>query len=97
MDIGMLWFDNDKKASVPARVERAARYYQEKYGKKPDLCYIHPKMVKGKNGKKNGGEKASPKFPLKIGKILVLKNEKVLPDHFWIGISTGEERINSGG
>ena len=33
MDIGMLWFDNDKKSSIPSKVEKAARYYQKKYGK----------------------------------------------------------------
>ena len=52
MDIGMLWFDNDQKSSIPSKVERAARYYQKKYGKNPDLCYVHPKMVKGANGGK---------------------------------------------
>jgi len=94
MDIGMLWFDNDKKASIPTKVEKAARYYQKKYGKKPDVCYVHPKMVKGENGKKNGAKKPALSNPLKIGKILVLKNDKVLPDHFWIGIRTLEDQIS---
>ena len=90
MEIGMLWFDNDKKASVPSKVEKAARYYHQKYGVNPDLCYVHPKTVRGGNGrlsKKAGLE------PIKIGKILVLKNEKVQPDHFWIG--KGADDINS--
>ena len=94
MDIGMLWFDNDKKTSIPTKVEKAARYYQQKYGVNPDVCYVHPKMVSGKNGKKNGKKKAAHRKPLKIGKILVLKNEKVLPDHFWIGIRTAEDQIS---
>ncbi len=94
MDIGMLWFDNDKKTSIPNKVERAAKYYQKKYGKNPDLCYVHPKMVKGENGKNRGTKKNIAPTSLKIGKILVLKNEKVLPDHFWIGVRTGEDRIN---
>ena len=29
-----------------------------------------------------------------IGKILVLLNKKVLPDHFWIGIGTAEEPLS---
>ncbi len=94
MDIGMLWFDNDQKSSIPSKVERAARYYQKKYGKNPDLCYVHPKMVKGANGEKKNSNKSSSQKPLKIGKILILKNEKVLPDHFWIGISTAEDPIS---
>jgi len=94
MDIGMLWFDNDKKSSIPSKVEKAARYYQKKYGKNPDVCYVHSKMVKGENGKKNGSKKIAGGNPLKIGKILVLKNDKVLPDHFWIGIRTMEDKIS---
>ena len=94
MDIGMLWFDNDKKSSIPSKVERAARYYQKKYGKNPDLCYIHPKMVTAENGEKKNSKKITGQKPLKIGKILILKNEKVLPDHFWIGISTVEDPIS---
>jgi hypothetical protein len=94
MDIGMLWFDNDQKTSVPSKVERAARYYQKKYGKNPNLCYVHPKMVKEEKVGKNGETKTSKQDSLKIGKILVLKNEKILPDHYWIGISTAEDPIS---
>ena len=94
MDIGMLWFDNDKKTSIPSKVERAAQYYQKKYGKNPNLCYVHPKMVIAENGGKKSSKKTDAKKPLKIGKVLVLKNEKVLPDHFWIGISSSEDPIS---
>jgi hypothetical protein len=94
MDIGMLWFDNDKKSSIPSKVEKAALYYQKKYGKNPDVCYVHPKTVKGENGKDNGSKKNLGENPLKIGKILVLKNDNVLPDHFWIGIRTMEDKIS---
>jgi len=90
----MLWFDNDRKSSIPSKVEKAARYYQKKYGKKPDVCYVHPKMVKGEKGKNNDAKKSTVGNPLKIGKILVLKNDKVLPDHFWIGIRTLEDKIS---
>jgi hypothetical protein len=94
MDIGMLWFDNDQKTSVPSKVERAARYYQKKYGKNPNLCYVHPKMVKGEKTGKNTSKKSTQPDAIKIGKILILKNEKILPDHFWIGISTAEDPIS---
>lgn len=95
MEIGMLWFDNDKKASIPSKVEKAARYYQQKYGVNPDLCYVHPKTVKGEKGGKKRSRKLGGQDSLQIGKILVLKNEKVLPDHFWIGKGAG--KLNSGG
>ena len=45
MDIGMLWFDNDKKSDYEAKIERAATYYRDKYGKAPNLCFVHPCMI----------------------------------------------------
>ena len=85
MEIGMLWFDNDKKTSIPSKVAKAARYYQEKYGVTPDLCYVHPKTVQGEKRGNGSAIKPVGQETLTIGKIRVLKNEKVLPDHFWIG------------
>jgi len=38
MSTGMLWFDNDPKLDLPAKIQRAIEYYQKKYGQKPDLC-----------------------------------------------------------
>jgi len=41
MDVGMLWFDATPDRSLGAKVERAATYYREKYGRRPNVCYIH--------------------------------------------------------
>jgi hypothetical protein len=45
MKIGMLWFDNDPKAELKVKIERAASYYSKKYGQAPNLCFIHPSMI----------------------------------------------------
>ena len=45
MNIGMLWFDNDPKAEIAIKIDRAATYYHTKYGIVPNLCFIHPSMV----------------------------------------------------
>jgi hypothetical protein len=47
MKIGMLWFDNDPKADLKIKIERAASYYSKKYGQSPNLCFIHPSMGSG--------------------------------------------------
>ena len=39
MKIGMLWFDNNPKIGVEDKVRRAAKYYQNKYGKAANLCF----------------------------------------------------------
>jgi hypothetical protein len=43
MDTGMLWFDNDSKTTLAAKVQRAAEYYHTKYGCAPNLCLVNPK------------------------------------------------------
>ena len=36
----MLWFDNDQDTDLQAKIERAATYYQKKYGQIADLCLV---------------------------------------------------------
>lgn len=73
MNIGMLWFDNDPKADLKVKIERAASYYRTKYGQAPNLCFVHPSMVPETQGKN--------------GSIEIRTTRSVLPNHFWIGIN----------
>lgn len=88
MNIGMLWFDNDPKCELPGKIERAATYYQKKYGRRPDLCFVHPCMlsVYRSEEKKNGDQ---PKLKLTTGNVEVRTTRSVLPNHLWIGINAG--------
>ena len=72
MNAGMLWFDNDPKTSLAAKVIRAADYYTHKYGRVPNLCLVHPNTL---------GEKTP-----ELEAIAVRPYRPVLPDHLWIGI-----------
>jgi len=81
MNIGMLWFDNDPKAELTLKVERAAAYYRNKYGRQPTLCFVHPSML----GSPNAGQ--DPQTSLKAGNIEVRSTRSVLPNHFWIGVN----------
>ncbi len=74
MNIGMLWFDNDTKADLAAKIKRASSYYKDKYGQAPNLCFVHPSMV-AKDGHSEAG-------------IELRTTRSVLPNHFWLGIST---------
>lgn len=86
MDIGMLWFDNDKGADLNIKVARATQYYQKKYGQMPNLCFVNPCMV-GHNG--NGNSKVNP---LKTGDgVEIRESVTLLPNHFWIGINRPED------
>ncbi len=72
MSTGMLWFDNDPKSDLVAKIQRATEYYQKKYGQKPDLCYVNPAAMNGKLPKSAGVE--------------VYTNQMILPNHLWLGV-----------
>jgi hypothetical protein len=72
MNIGMMWFDNDPKTALATKIERAADYYAKKYGRRPDLCLVHPSML----GENQTAECA----------IAVRPYRPVMPGHLWIGI-----------
>ncbi|MDD5367444.1 MAG: hypothetical protein PHQ40_00300 [Anaerolineaceae bacterium] len=71
--ICMMWFDNDPKAGLEKKLQRAAAYYEAKYGQAPTLCYVHPVMLgEGK--------------PV-AGALEVRSSGSILPHHFWIGMA----------
>lgn len=72
MKTGMLWYDDDPKSDLGDKIVRAASYYQRKYGRVPDLCFVHPSMLGEAPPKPNG--------------IEVRTNRQILPNHLWIGI-----------
>jgi len=73
MNVGMLWLDTDRKRTLDEKVQRAAEYYQDKYGRLPDLCFVNNKsLCEAKN----------------VGHVEVKTTRTVLPDHFWLGMAT---------
>ena len=95
MNVGMLWFDNDPKVDLEAKIERAADYYRSKYGKKPTLCFVHPSMLivgAFKNGQPgNDASQPAPNKRLANCGIEIRSNRSVLPNHFWIGVNGSVE------
>ncbi|HSF80798.1 MAG TPA: hypothetical protein VLA49_06170 [Anaerolineales bacterium] len=85
MNIGMLWYDNDQKTEINLKIQRAASYYQNKYGTHPNICFVHPSMLVT-NSTEND-EKG-----IKSGEILIKPSFSVLPNHFWIGVNGSLEK-----
>jgi len=73
MDVGMLWFDSNHQQDVSVRIEKASMYYKSKYGRKPDICYVHPSTL-------------CEAIPNEVDGMKVLMSQTVLPNHFWLGI-----------
>jgi len=72
MNIGMLWFDSNQAMEVAKRVELAADYYREKYGRAATLCFVHPSTLSE---------------PMKLGRMEIRPMDTVQPYHFWLGIN----------
>jgi hypothetical protein len=81
MNVGMLWFDNDTKIDLNSKISRAARYYKDKYGRIPNLCYVHPTMTE------KPVEQNDESTKLRAGDIEIRMTRSVLPNHIWIGIN----------
>jgi hypothetical protein len=73
MNIGMLWFDNDNKADLATKIQKAVTYYHDKYGKAPNLCLVNPRTLGDASYSKTG--------------IEVRTTRSVLPNHFWLGVN----------
>lgn len=73
MKIGMLWLDTDKKRSFDEKVRRAVEYYEDKYGRLPELCLVNKSTLSGEK---------------KVDHVIVQPAKSVLPGHFWLGMSS---------
>src|SRR6266436_4456461 len=91
MNVGMMWFNDNPKTPLTAKVLEAAEYYRTKYGQSPDLCLVNPAtyaQIKAAEGRP--AEPAEAGQPELIegqnGKILIRALRSILPGHLWIGV-----------
>ena len=77
MKTGLLWFDDDPRRELEDKVLRAAVHYEQKYGRMPNLCFVHPGAFNG-NGKRR---------VKKAGKVDIRPGRSVLRHHFWLGMA----------
>ena len=78
---GLLWLDADPKRDLADKVARAAKCYHNKFGRRPDLCFVNPSMLS--NG---SGPHAADRDFLEVNGVRLLPADNVLKHHFWIGI-----------
>jgi hypothetical protein len=74
---GMLWFDNDPKTALRAKIIAAADYFRKKYGQVPNYCEVNPQMLGDDD--------------MQIGVLVVRSNRKITPGHLWIGVKEKED------
>ena len=73
MNIGMLWQDDSDKP-LKEKIERAAEYYEEKYGNQADLVFVHPDEME----------------TVKLAGVKVRSSRNVLKGHLWLGLEAGD-------
>lgn len=77
MNAGLLWLDDDKRRPFAQKVQRAADYYEEKYGRLPEMCLVNAHMIESEQ---------------QVGKIKVQPTKTVLRNHFWLGMRVQNEK-----
>lgn len=77
MRVGMLWLDDDRRTAIDERVDRAVAYYRGKYGRRPNLCIVHPSTL-GEEVYRGSAE------------VELQTSNAVLPDHLWLGVREPE-------
>jgi hypothetical protein len=73
MRTGLLWYDADPKKTLEDKIAEAAQRYFQKFGVRPNACYVHPSALVDKTAVKNG---------IKITSAL-----DILPNHLWLGVA----------
>jgi len=74
MHTGMLWFDNDPEVGLAFEIQKAADHNRRKYGRRPDLCLVHPNMLERHQTR------------LELAGLTVRGYRPVLPGHLWLGV-----------
>ena len=71
MNIGMMWFDNNPMKGLADKINAASDYYNMKYGRRPNVCFLHPSAMP-----------TDPENYL----IRLQPFKSMLPGHLWIGV-----------
>ena len=71
MRSGLLWFDN--KNELPVALAQAAARYAEKFGVRPDTCFVNPNDA--------------PDGLAAIDGITIRAKSTIIPKHLWLGVA----------
>lgn len=66
---GLLWFDDRKNISTEQKILDAVLFYQQKFGVKPDCCYLNPLAC-------------DQNIPKQMAGLRIEIRKYVLPNHF---------------
>jgi hypothetical protein len=70
MQIGLLWYDDDPRKTLDAKIAQATRRYREKYGRVPNACVVNPAVATGGH----------------CGGLRLIPTRTIRPNYLWIGV-----------
>lgn len=74
MKVGLLWYDDNRERDIEDIIEACARRYYEKFGIRPDTCYVNPATLSQRD--------------LRLKSNIQVKTAvNILPNHFWLGVA----------
>ena len=82
MKEGLLWYDDDPGRDLAEKIRRAAQRYRKKFGRAPNVCYVHPSVISAL--RPEDGEEQGDKTR-KVYGVQVASLPSVLRHHFWLG------------
>ena len=88
MNVGLLWYDADPKSHLEDKLTHAVARYRQKFGRLPDICFVHPQTV---NGHGEEGSKLTCRLDRPRATVRVVTATNILPHHFWLGENGKEE------
>jgi hypothetical protein len=68
---GLMWYDDDPRKTLEAKIEQAAARYLEKYGHAATSCYINP---------------ATPAAATSRQGVRILPANTIRPNYLWLGV-----------
>ncbi len=74
MQSGLLWFDDNPRRSLADKIETAAGRYRERFGRAPNICFVHPQTLEGVE-----------QLP---AHVRVIERASIQPNNFWIGVNS---------
>ncbi len=71
MKSGLLWYDASAQ-DMTTKILQAAARYQQKFGVKPDTCFVNPRDVPP---------------DVQVQGIQIKSKTTIMPNHIWLGVS----------
>jgi len=73
MNTGLLWVGRGTDVDLFTKLKQAMRHYCSKYGKMPDLCFVHPSTLLNTNEEDQ------------LKDIEIRTHDRLRPNQIWLG------------